>query len=92
MKVVMNEKRVKIVNVLKGASKPMTLAEISEAVGEEVKTGTTNAMVTAGVIVKAGVREVKCPVCGRVHKVAEYTMGVEVVEKPAEKPVEKVEK
>ena len=59
MKVVMNEKRTKIVEILKSASADgMTLAEVSEKLGEEVKTGTTNAMVSAGVIRKVGKRKV----------------------------------
>jgi len=59
MKVVMSEKRNKIVNALKGANADgMTLAEISAAIGEEVKSGTTNPMVTAGVIKKVGKRKV----------------------------------
>ena len=75
MKVEMNEKRVKILEVLKEAESPMTLAEISKFAGFVVKTGTTNAMVKAGMMVKAGVREIVCPVCGSKHKVAEYTLG-----------------
>lgn len=59
MKVVMSEKRNKIVNALKGANADgMTLAEISAAIGEEVKSGTTNPMVAAGVIKKVGKRKV----------------------------------
>lgn len=58
MKLQMTEKRTKIVNALKGAKSAMTLAEISDAIGENVVSGTTNAMVTAGVIRKAGKRKV----------------------------------
>lgn len=79
MKITMNEKRTAILNVLKESNSPITLAEISARVGFEVKSGTTNALVKAGVIVKSGVRELVCPACGRKHKVAEYVMGVEPV-------------
>lgn len=59
MKVQMTEKRQKIVNALKGANaEGMTLAEVSAAIGEEVKTGTTNAMVSAGIIKKVGKKKV----------------------------------
>lgn len=55
MKIIMNETRTAVINVLKGASAPMTLAEIAAAIGaEKIATGTTNAMLSAGMIVKAG--------------------------------------
>lgn len=69
MKLVMNDLRKNVIEVLKNASAPMTLDEISTAVGTPVKTGTTNAMVSAGVIVKAGDREVLKP---STRKVATY--------------------
>lgn len=75
MKVKMNENRVAIVNVLSSATAPMTLAEISEKVGFEVKTGTTNTMVKAGILVVAGERTIKCPCCGHKHVVKEYSIG-----------------
>lgn len=72
IKVKMNPKREAVISALKGAEKPMTLAELSEAVGEEVKSGTTNAMVTAGLIKKVGTRKVAKTVY---VEVAEYAIG-----------------
>ena len=77
----LNEKRVAILEVLKTAEKPMTLAEIADAVGTEVKTGTTNALVTAGMIRKVGTRKVAKTVY---VEVAEYAIG-EVPATTAEK-------
>ena len=54
MKITMNEKRTAVIETLKNATAPMTLAEISNAAGVEVKSGTTNAMVKAGLIKVAG--------------------------------------
>lgn len=85
MKLVMNEKRTAIVNTLKTSDKPMTLAEISAVVGFEVKSGTTNTLIKAGVMVATGKREIVCPMCGSKHKVNEYVFGAmpkaEAVEK-----------
>ena len=85
MKLVMNEKRTAIVNTLKASDKPMTLAEISAVVGFEVKSGTTNTLIKAGVMVATGKREIVCPMCGSKHKVNEYVFGAmpkaEAVEK-----------
>ena len=58
MEIKMNETRVAVVKALKEASEPMTLAEISAVVGKEVKTGTTNAMVSAGMLRKVGTKKV----------------------------------
>lgn len=73
MKIAMNEKRTAVLNALKGATEEgMTLAEISEAIGSEVKTGTTNAMVTAGLIKKVGTKKVAKTVY---VEVATYALG-----------------
>lgn len=85
MKLVMNEKRTAIVNALKASDKPMTLAEISAVVGFEVKSGTTNTLIKAGVMVATGKREIVCPMCGSKHKVNEYIFGA----MPATEAVEK---
>lgn len=85
MKLVMNEKRTAIVNTLKASDKPMTLAEISAVVGFEVKSGTTNTLIKAGVMVATGKREIVCPMCGSKHKVNEYIFGA----MPATEAVEK---
>lgn len=64
MKVVMNETRVAVLKVLRNATKPMTLAEIANAMGvEKIATGTTNAMLTAGYIAKGD--KVKVPAAGK---------------------------
>ena len=75
MKITMNEKRTAVIEALKNAITPMTLAEIANKAGVEVKTGTTNAMVKAGLIKVAGEREIICPACGHKHTVKEYTIG-----------------
>ena len=75
MKITMNEKRTAVINTLKNATTPMTLAEIANKAGVEVKTGTTNAMVKAGLIKVAGEREIVCPACGHKHTVKEYSLG-----------------
>ena len=75
MKITMNEKRTAVVNTLKNATTPMTLGEIANKAGVEIKSGTTNAMVKAGLIVVAGEREIICPACGHKHTVKEYKIG-----------------
>ena len=75
MKITMNEKRTAVINALKNATTPMTLAEIANKAGVEIKSGTTNAMVKVGLIVVSGEREIVCPACGHKHKVKEYTLG-----------------
>ena len=75
MKITMNEKRTAVIETLKNATAPMTLAEIANVAGVEVKSGTTNAMVKAGLINVTGEREIVCPACGHKHKVKEYTLG-----------------
>ena len=75
MKIKMNEKRNAVIETLKNATAPMTLAEIANAAGVEIKSGTTNAMVKVGLITVAGEREIVCPACGYKYKVKEYTLG-----------------
>jgi len=72
IKIKMNPTREKVLEVLKNADAPLTLAEISEAAGIEVKTGSTNAMITAGLIKKVGTRKVAKTVY---VEVAEYAIG-----------------
>lgn len=71
----LNEKQVKVLEVLKGATGAMTLKEIGAVAGFEVKSGTTNALVKAGLMQVAGEREIVCECCGRKHKVKEYTLA-----------------
>lgn len=75
MKITMNEKRTAVINTLKNATAPMTLGEIANKAGVEIKSGTTNAMVKAGLIVVSGEREIICPACGHKHTVKEYKIG-----------------
>ena len=72
IKIKMNPIREKVIAALKDAEAPLTLAEISEKVGAEVKTGSTNAMVAAGLIKKVGTRKVAKTVY---VEVAEYAIG-----------------
>lgn len=85
MKITMNEKKTAVIETLKNATAPMTLTEISNAAGVEVKSGTTNAMVKVGLITVAGEREIVCPVCGHKHKVKEYSLGDLTVLEKSEK-------
>ena len=85
MKITMNEKRNAVIETLKNATAPMTLTEISNAAGIEIKSGTTNAMVKVGLITVAGEREIVCPVCGHKHKVKEYILGDLTVLEKSEK-------
>ena len=79
MKVIMNEKRQAIVNVLKGANEPMTLNEIAMKMGvEKIASGTTNVMLEAGIIKVAGTKRV--PIVSY-REVNVYEMG-EITEKP----------
>ena len=75
MKITMNEKRTAVIETLKNATAPMTLTEISNKAGVEIKSGTTNAMVKAGLIIVSGEREIVCPSCGHKHTVKEYKIG-----------------
>lgn len=72
IKVKMNEKREAVISVLKNAEGAMTLAEIAEATGMDIKTGTTNAMIAAGMIRKVGTRKVPKTVF---VEVSEYAIG-----------------
>ena len=73
MEIKMNEKRTAILEALKTAEKPMTLAELATAMGvEKIATGTTNAMVKAGLIRKAGTVKVAKVVY---VEVATYELG-----------------
>ena len=59
MKIVMNEKRVKVLEALRNANEPMTLNEIAEKIGvEKLATGTTNPMIENGFIKVAGTKKV----------------------------------
>ena len=71
----LNEKQIAVLEVLKKADRPMTLAEISAAIGSVVKSGTTNTLVDKKYMKIAGERIVVCAACGHKHKVKEYVIG-----------------
>lgn len=75
MKIKMNDTRKAVLDVLANAEAPMTLAEISAAAGMDVKTGSINALVTAGVINKAGTKSMPKVVKA---KVGTYRLGSRV--------------
>ena len=50
MKRTSNDKQTKVIAYLKANKGAFTLAEISTAIGEEIKSGTTNALVKKGLI------------------------------------------
>ena len=55
----MNEKRVKVLEVLKNAQEPMTLNEIAQVMQvEKIATGTTNPMIETGLIKVVGTKRV----------------------------------
>ena len=70
----LNEKQIAVLEVLKKADGPMTLAEIGAAIGSVVKSGTTNTLVTKKYMKVAGERIVTCAACGHKHKVKEYVI------------------
>lgn len=73
MKIVMNEKRVKVLETLRNAKEPMTLNEIATAMGvEKIATGTTNPMIENGYIKVVGTKKV--PVI-TYREVNVYTIG-----------------
>lgn len=45
-----NEKQKLVLGVLEKSEKPLTLAEISKELGQEIKTGTTNTLITKHLI------------------------------------------
>ena len=82
MKVVMNELRNKIVGALEKETEGLTLAEIAEKVGvEKISTGTTNPMVSAGILRKVGTKKVAKTIY---VEVATYAMGEMPTEKEGE--------
>lgn len=53
------ELRDKLLKVLGESKEPLTLAEISEKVGQKINSGTTNALVENGIIVITGEKQVE---------------------------------
>lgn len=59
MKIIMNEKRKQVLEVLKNAQEPMTLNEIAQVMQvEKIATGTTNPMIETGLIKVVGTKRV----------------------------------
>lgn len=83
MKIVMNEKRVKVLETLRNATEPMTLNEIANAIGvDKVATGTTNPMIENGYIKVVGTKKV--PVV-TYREVNVYAIGDNTPENDTEK-------
>lgn len=72
-----NSKQRKILSFLKeNADKELTLKEISNGVGFEVKSGVTNTLVTKGLMVcNRNAREIVCECCGHKSKVSTYKIA-----------------
>lgn len=72
-----NQKQQLVIDFLKAhANEKFTLAEISENVKIELATGTTNILITRGLVeIEKNAREVKCPCCGHVKKVSLYKIA-----------------
>ena len=69
-----NEKQKKVIDFLTAhRGETFTLAEISEAVGEELKSGTTNTLLTREIVIShKDARIIECPCCGHKRKVSTY--------------------
>ena len=69
-----NEKQKKVIDFLTAhKGETFTLAEISEAVGEELKSGTTNTLLTREIVIShKDARIIECPCCGHKRKVSTY--------------------
>ena len=70
----LNQKQEKIIQFLSShKGEKFTLAEIGDAIGDEVKSGTTNTLVKRGLMVcYKNEREIICPCCGHKTKVSTY--------------------
>lgn len=77
MKITMNETRKAILDLLANATEPLSLAEIGEAINKKVSSGTTNPLVSAGLLKVVGEKEVQVV---RTVKVNAYALGDITVE------------
>ena len=70
----LNEKQSKVIAYLKAnKGQKFTLAEISTAIGEEIKSGTTNTLVKKGLMTcQKKKKEIVCACCGHKTKVSTY--------------------
>lgn len=73
----LNEKQTKVLAFLKSkVGAQFTLAEIGQAIGEEVKSGTTNTLVKKGLMIShPKAREIVCPCCGHKTTVSTYEIA-----------------
>lgn len=71
-KITMNETRKSVLEALANAQEPLSLAEIGALIGKDVKSGSTNALVAAGLIKVVGEKEVQVV---RTVKVNAYAIG-----------------
>ena len=69
-----NEKQKKVIDFLTAhRGETFTLAEISEAVGDELKSGTTNTLLAKEIVIShKDARIIECPCCGHKRKVSTY--------------------
>ena len=69
-----NEKQKKVIDFLTAhRGEQFTLAEISQEVGEELKSGTTNTLLTREIVIShKDARIIECPCCGHKRKVSTY--------------------
>ena len=88
MKITMNETRKAILDLLKGAQEPLTLAEISTLIDKKVSSGTTNPLVSAGLLKIVGEKEVQVV---RTVKVNAYALGDVTIEDLNKEVAEKKE-
>ena len=70
----LNQKQEKIIQFLSSnKGRKFTLAEIGNAINDEVKSGTTNTLVKRGFMVcYKNEREIVCPCCGHKTEVSTY--------------------
>lgn len=73
----LNEKQSKVINFLTAnKGKKFTLNEIATAIGEELKSGTTNTLVKKGLMAcHKNEKEIVCACCGHKTKVSTYEIA-----------------
>ena len=76
----MNEKRTKIMEAIKASEEGLTLAELSEIMGETIKSGTTNVLLKEGLIENVGTKRVPVTVY---REVSIYKVAADADEKIA---------
>ena len=71
-----NEYQTKVINILKESAEPLTLEEINQKTGLNLKSGAIVGLIGEGLItsIKNG-RVIKCACCGHSRKVSTYTIA-----------------